>query len=50
MNFKVTKASDCNYKGTVEINSLEDLLAFIEENGVIIMGSRIIKIYDDYVE
>lgn len=31
MKFKVSKASDWGYEGTVEINTLEELLDFIDQ-------------------
>jgi len=57
MKFKIEKASDCKYEKTIEINSLEELLAF--KNGCgdsIIIGHTDgdgfihITIYDDYLE
>ena len=60
MVFDVTKASDWEYKGVVNINSLEELLLFMEfnQNNVVIYRpvdnelhpNYEIKIYDGYLE
>ena len=50
MKFVVTKASSYSYEKVVEINTLAELITFIEDNGQIIMSEDSIMIYDDYVE
>lgn len=37
MEFFVTKTSDWDYKEHIEINTLEELLKFVKENGDIII-------------
>ena len=60
MKFLTYKASDDNYRSYTEINSIEELVRFVEENGGdIILGTVYdpednrykmgITIYDDYV-
>lgn len=52
MTFKITKASDYNYSDTMAFNSLAELMAFINEEGkvVIYAEENEIMIYDDYIE
>jgi hypothetical protein len=53
MKFKVTKASDWDYKDEIEINTLEELIRFTESNGGTIIfdtDDNEIKIYDGYIE
>lgn len=60
MKFLTLKASDDNYVTYTELNSIDDLIQFIEEYGEIIFGSNYdpkddsyklsILIYDDYIE
>lgn len=60
MKFLTLKASDDNYVTYTELNSIGDLIQFIEENGEIIFGSNYdpkddsyklsILVYDDYIE
>lgn len=51
MKFAIRKASDWNYEDELEINSLEELIKFINNNGgKIILKEERITIYDDYVE
>jgi hypothetical protein len=50
MKFKIRKASDWKYKSELEINTLEELINFVEENGEIILDEDEIMIYDDYIE
>ena len=60
MKFEVRKASDWDYKKTVEINTLEELIDFAIKNksGLIVNpkypdsddGLNMITIYDDYIE
>lgn len=37
-------------ESTVEINSLEELMAFVEEHGQIVLNTGFIEIYDDWRE
>ena len=50
MEFSVKKSSNSRFRDTVEINTLEELLDFIEENGSIILSEDTIEIYDWYRE
>ena len=59
MTFDVTKASDLDYKGQVNINSIEELKLFMEfnKNDVIVcrpddclFENYTLVIYDDYWE
>ena len=60
MKFAVTKTSDWRYADELEINSIKQLIKFINDNGgqvVIITNNNIsdktipeIEIYDDYRE
>ena len=60
MKFKVDRASDYNYKESVEINTLEELMEFVNKNGsIVIWGDKEkgayndhsdITIYDGYLE
>ena len=60
MKFLTYKASDDDYKTFTELNSIEDLVRFVEVNGDIIFGTVYdpkddsyklsILIYDDYIE
>lgn len=63
MKFNVTKTSDWNFVGQIEVNTLEELMSFVDKNGPCILTSpfdtkssvekwRIpsIEIYDDYRE
>lgn len=50
MKFNVRKASDYRHNEEIEINSLEDIMKFIEENGEIVLSNDEIIIYDDYLE
>lgn len=60
MKFLTYKASDDDYRAFTELNSIEDLVRFVEENGGdIILGTVYdpkdnrykmgITIYDDYI-
>ena len=51
MKFRLEKASDWGFEKEVEINTLEELMALVEEYGedLVINKERII-IYDDYLE
>lgn len=55
--FTLKQASDWQREEPIEINSLEELLAFVEEHGDIIIYSKreyeehqTLTIYDTYVE
>lgn len=60
MKFAITKTSDWRYANELEINSIKQLIKFINDNGgqvVIITNNNIsdktipeIEIYDDYRE
>ena len=50
MKFLVKKSSDRHFEKTIEINTLEELLDFVEENGSIILSEDSIEIYDWYRE
>lgn len=60
MKFLTYKVSDDDYKTFTEINSLEDLIRFVNTNGDIIFGAVYdfennnyklgITIYDGYIE
>jgi hypothetical protein len=59
MKFFVTKTSTWNYKKHIEINSLEELMDFVKDNGGEVVLSEpypcsdnlpSIEIYDDYRE
>lgn len=61
MNVYLSKASDYRYEGSVQLDTMADLLAFIKENGQVIVEEHNpdiygkgydlhITIYDDYVE
>ena len=57
MTFEVTKASDMDYRGLVEIKTIEELILFMEfhKSDVIVYrpqedGVGSLCIYDDYVE
>lgn len=64
MKFKVTRTSalinngkpcdeavvDGKYEYSVIINTLEELMAFIEKYGMIVLDEDKIEIYDDYRE
>lgn len=60
MKFAITKTSDWRYTDELEINSIKQLIKFINDNGgqvVIITNNNIsdktipeIEIYDDYRE
>ena len=57
MTFTVYKASDYEYEEKITINTLEELLAFKDEVGAIIIQNGypheenlVIMIYDDYIE
>ncbi len=50
MKFKLTKASDWDFDCEIEINTLEELITFIKEEGSIILYEDMIMIYDSYVE
>ena len=60
MKFAITKTSDWRYTDDLEINSIKQLIRFIDDNGgqvVIITNNNIsdktipeIEIYDDYRE
>lgn len=54
MRFQVEKASDYDYQETVEINTIEDLIAlsnrYNNEDLIINFRDNIIIIYDDYIE
>lgn len=60
MKFAITKTSDWRYADELEINSIKQLIKFINDNGgqvVIITNNNIsdktipeIEIYDDYRE
>lgn len=59
MKFLTYKASDDDYKTFTELNSIKDLIRFVEANGDIIFGTVFdseegnyklgITIYDDYI-
>ncbi len=42
IKFNIDKASDWKYKDQIEIETLEELMKFIEDN-----GSVVIRIYDN---
>jgi hypothetical protein len=62
MKYRISRASD--YSGNspcpsaikedgsyfITINTLEDLMKFVKENGEIVLDDESIKIYDDYLE
>ncbi len=58
MKFYVTRTSDWKYKEQVEINTLEELIDFVRDNGDIIIQKPYpyrdnlpsIEIYDDWRE
>ena len=59
MKFQLEKASDWNFREDLEIDTLEDLMKFVEESisDVIITTALVpegydarIKLYDDYLE
>ena len=50
MIFEVTKCSDWNYKNKIEINTFEELISFVKENGKIVFDGIGIEIYDYYRE
>ena len=60
MKIRVRKASNDEFESMIELDTIEDLFAFVEDNGDIIVGSMFvpekdeyeigITIYDDYVE
>ena len=60
MKFLTYKVSDDDYKTFTELNSIEDLIQFVETNGDIIFGTVYdfennnyklgITIYDGYIE
>ena len=60
MKIRVRKASNDEFESIIELNTIEDLFSFVENNGEIIVGSMFvpekdgyeigITIYDDYVE
>jgi len=61
MKFNITKTSDWNYREQASISTLEELMKFVNDNGVIIIipydpivndtdGLPTIEIYDDYRE
>lgn len=52
MTFTIRKASDVEYRETIEINTLEALMEFVveSEHGVIIDANNTITIYDDLLE
>ena len=53
MKFKVSKASDWDYKSEIEINTLDELIEFTKANGgsvVIDTEYNMITIYDGYLE
>lgn len=37
MKFNVTKTSDWGYRKTIEINTLEELMKFVEDNDEIVL-------------
>lgn len=60
MKIRVRKASNDEFETIIELNTIEDLFSFVENNGEIIVGGMFvpekdeyeigITIYDDYVE
>lgn len=51
MIFRLMKSSDYWYEGTVEINTLEELLEFQDNSKCpIIISGDIIEVYDHYRE
>jgi hypothetical protein len=49
-DYKGYSLSDDDETQSIEISTLEELLAFIREHGDIIMTEDGIKIYDDYID
>ena len=50
MRFEVSRSSSGKIERIVEINTLEELMNFVEENGSIILSEDTIEIYDWYRE
>lgn len=53
MEFRLLKSSDWGFEGTVVVETLDDLLRLIEENGNVVVslkGKPTIEIYDNYRE
>lgn len=55
MKFRVTKASDWDYKENIEIATLEELVDFIKTNGDVVINEgdeteMYMVVYDDYIE
>lgn len=54
MKYRLEKASDRKFKEAIEINTIEELMEFIEKEGDIIIFNdprgKTILIYDGYVE
>lgn len=54
MKFQLTRTSDYHNKDFIELNTLEELLAFVDKEGNLIISSDgknfAIEIYDDYRE
>lgn len=52
MTFTIRKASDVEYRETIEINTIEALIEFVEklEQNVIIEPDNTLTIYDGYLE
>ena len=52
ITFNISKASDYKYEDTKTFNSLEEFMAFVEQEESIIIHyeAKEIIIYDDYIE
>jgi hypothetical protein len=48
MKIRVRKASSDNYESFVELKTIEDLFAFVENEGEIIVGDMFIPEKDEY--
>ena len=50
IKFSIEKASDHNFEDEIEINSLEELMKFADDNGSLVIARGCIIIYDGYLE
>ena len=48
MKIRVRRASNDEFESIIELDTIEDLIAFVEDNGEIIVGSMFVPGKDEY--